>query len=558
MKLFSQMELKYQAFTNAVKNYLSKTLPNFGTSYGNNTIFGQLINVVTSSVQNMLLYIEDAMTEQNKYTAQRKKSIYSLASQSGYQPFLGKAAGVALNISFVPNNTEHLNVMINNKTPLVCTQNGLLYNILLPQETIVLSLDKDNSSRQIYAVQGRFETQSFMSRGGDFYTQNFNYAGNIDTEYIEVKINGEKWEYCSSVYDMEPNHKQWTYRVSLAGGIDLIFGNQIYGRALKADDMISVTYLLHDGSLGNVDVNTETYFVFNDALQDLSGNEVDGNNVFNITFASLDAVTSGSNSETIHQVKQMIGLNSRSFVLSSADNYKTFINRFAFCGYNRTWSVPGSLVVNSLIMKNYQHNLKTGVDYFSLNESDFKLSTEQKNSIKKCIQMSGCQLAGVTYEIIDPIIYKYAMYVYVTLKNNQGDRAFVSNKIRSLVGDFFSNIQSDIFIPKSDIVQYLKNNVEEIDGVDVYFLSEANEKALQTKRYEKTTYISDPISGLSKKKIETVYVEEGTNPNLGLDEHGNIYLENDEQFPVLMGQWDFMNDSNDQVVINDPLIITFR
>jgi hypothetical protein len=506
----------------------------------------------------MLLYIEDAMTEQNKYTAQRKKSIYSLASQSGYQPFLGKAAGVALNISFVPNNTEHLNVMINNKTPLVCTQNGLLYNILLPQETIVLSLDKDNSSRQIYAVQGRFETQSFMSRGGDFYTQNFNYAGNIDTEYIEVKINGEKWEYCSSVYDMEPNHKQWTYRVSLAGGIDLIFGNQIYGRALKADDMISVTYLLHDGSLGNVDVNTETYFVFNDALQDLSGNEVDGNNVFNITFASLDAVTSGSNSETIHQVKQMIGLNSRSFVLSSADNYKTFINRFAFCGYSRTWSVPGSLVVNSLIMKNYQHNLKTGVDYFSLNENDFKLSTEQKNSIKKCIQMSGCQLAGVTYEIIDPIIYKYAMYVYVTLKNNQGDRAFVSNKIRSLVGDFFSNIQSDIFIPKSDIVQHLKNNIEEIDGVDVYFLSEANEKALQTKRYEKTTYISDPISGLSKKKVETVYVEEGTNPNLGLDEHGNIYLENDEQFPVLMGQWDFVNDSNDQVVINDPLIITFR
>ena len=558
MKLFSQMELKYQAFTNAVKNYLSKTLPNFGTSYGNNTIFGQLINVVTSSVQNMLLYIEDAMTEQNKYTAQRKKSIYSLASQSGYQPFLGKAAGVALNISFVPNNTEHLNVMINNKTPLVCTQNGLLYNILLPQETIVLSLDKDNSSRQIYAVQGRFETQSFMSRGGDFYTQNFNYAGNIDTEYIEVKINGEKWEYCSSVYDMEPNHKQWTYRVSLAGGIDLIFGNQIYGRALKADDMISVTYLLHDGSLGNVDVNTETYFVFNDALQDLSGNEVDGNNIFNITFASLDAVTSGSNSETIHQVKQMIGLNSRSFVLSSADNYKTFINRFAFCGYNRTWSVPGSLVVNSLIMKNYQHNLKTGVDYFSLNENDFKLSAEQKASIKKCIQMSGCQLAGVTYEIIDPIIYKYAMYVYVTLKNNQGDRAFVSNKIRSLVGDFFSNIQSDIFIPKSDIVQHLKNNVEEIDGVDVYFLSEANEKALQTKRYEKTTYISDPISGLSKKKIETIYVEEGTNPNLGLDEHGNIYLENDEQFPVLMGQWDFVNDSNDQVVINDPLIITFR
>ena len=73
MKLFSALQLQYNNFEEAVKKYLSQTLSSFGTNYGNSTIFGQLINVLSSSVQNIMLYIEDAMVEQNKYTAKRKK-----------------------------------------------------------------------------------------------------------------------------------------------------------------------------------------------------------------------------------------------------------------------------------------------------------------------------------------------------------------------------------------------------------------------------------------------------------------------------------------------------
>ena len=49
----------------------------------------------------------------------------------------------------------------------------------------------------------------------------------------------------------------------------------------------------------------------------------------------------------------------------------------------------------------------------------------------------------------------------------------------------------------------------------------------------------------------------GENPNLGLDEHGNIYLPSDEQFPVLMGGWDYIN-SEGQEVNAEPIIITFK
>ena len=140
MKVFNLLQIKYQEFNESVKAYISKTLSDFGTTYGNNTIFGQLINVVGSVVQNIMLYIEDAMTEQNKYTAQRKKSIYGLAVQSGYIPSLGKAATCNIKLTFIPSNFRDLNVVIPNKTRLMCSQNGLIYNIVLPQENIILSI----------------------------------------------------------------------------------------------------------------------------------------------------------------------------------------------------------------------------------------------------------------------------------------------------------------------------------------------------------------------------------------------------------------------------------
>ena len=293
-------------------------------------------------------------------------------------------------------------------------------------------------------------------------------------------------------------------------------------------------------------------------MKDINGDEVDGNGVFNVTFASMDSVTTGSNSESIEQVRQMIGLNSRSLVLASPNNYKELLNKLSFCGYNRTWTEPGTLFINSLIMKNYKSLLNDKKTYFSLTEQDFKLSDNQKTSIKNYIQNSGNQLAGVTYRICDPELCKYAMYVYLKMKNVNYEKEFISNSIRKLIGEFFSEVKSDILIPKSDIIQLLKNNITDLDGVDVYFLSERNETAIQTGKYEKIDKKFDPSIGTYKTTKTTVYLYPGENPNLGLDEHGNIYLESDEQFPVLMGGWDYLNNKEQEVGITDPLIIIFE
>lgn len=548
MKIFSLLDIQYSDFTSKVKSYLSKMLSEYGNHFGSNTIFGQILTVIGNAVQNIMLYIEDSLVEQNKYTAQRKKSIYGLAALSGYQPSYGKASIVSLKMNFTPHNknenNDSINVLINNHEPMTCTQNGLIYNLILPQESIVMNPERDNHFKYLTAVQGRFESQRFISEGGQYYTEHFTFNGNMDTDYISVKVNDEKWDYCVSLYDMDSNAKQYTWKTSIDGGIDLIFGNGTHGKQLNVNDVIDITYLVHDGEIGNVNPQLETYFTFDNPLNDINGDTHDGNSLFNVTFADTDPITSGSNSETMQSVRHMIGLNSRSLVLASPQNYKMFISRFGFVGYNRTWNDAGSMVVNSLILKNFKSLVGNGSDYFKLNESDFKLSDAQKKSIYDCIESTGNQLAGIKYNIYDPDLCKYAMYIYISLKDHKKDKEHIKSMIRQLIGDFFTNVESDIFIPKSDIIQLIKNNIENIDGVDVYILSQRNEEAIMTNKYIENG--------------KEVFIYDGENPNLGLDTHGNIWLKNDSQFPILMGGWDYMNDDGTPVTINDPLIITFE
>ena len=562
MNVLNLLQMRFNDLQNQVRVYLSKTLKDYNENYGNNTILGQLINVLGSTVQNVLLYIEDGLTEQNKYTVQRKKSIYSLAQLGGYNPSMGKAASCMVKMTIRPNNYNSYSITIPNKTKLVCSKNGMKYNIILPQEAVTFSIADDIQNKFLQIVEGNFESQSFISSGGQLYTQNVLFNSDIDIDFLEVKVNNEVWERKESLYDMDPIANQYVVKTSLNKGIDILFGNNQYGKSLNTGDKIDVTYLLHNGELGNIDVDEDVYFLFQDNIKDTEGESIDGNGIFVIKLTDSSSVSGGTYSESAAKVKEMIGYNSRALVLADPKNYKVLLNRFSFVGYNRTWSDEGSLIVNSIILKNYKQMLERGSDYFNLQKSDLFLTEAQKTSLKNYISNSGQQLAGVTYKINDPEVCKYAAYVYLKMKDVQYDKPSVEQSIRDAVGDFFMNIQNDMFIPKSDLVSVIKKASDAIDGVDLYFLGEKNEKAIIDKHYINKTYSYNASKGNYDIKEEMVYVEDGVNPGIGFDEYGNIYLDNNDQFPVLMGGWQFRSSKQGEApqytTISNPLILVFR
>jgi hypothetical protein len=214
--------------------------------------------------------------------------------------------------------------------------------------------------------------------------------------------------------------------------------------------------------------------------------------------------------------------------------------------------------VNSLIVKNFKSNVSNGNEYFNLSEDDFILTPLQKSTLQTYIKNSGGQLAAVTYNIFDPVLYKYAMYVYVKLKEDKFNKDLISKQIRHNIGEFFADISSDMFIPKSDIIHMLKNTIDGIDGVDIYLLSQKNEEAIYKGQYTEDIYVLNNITGQYVKKTEKVKLYPGENPNLGLDSHGNISLKSNEHFPVLMGNWKYVNSEGDEIQITDPLTIIFN
>ena len=71
MKLFNILDTTFDNFDNTVRNYLSKTFNDLGLNYTPNQIFGVIYEGIKGVMQNALFYIEDALTEQNIYTATR-------------------------------------------------------------------------------------------------------------------------------------------------------------------------------------------------------------------------------------------------------------------------------------------------------------------------------------------------------------------------------------------------------------------------------------------------------------------------------------------------------
>ena len=558
MKILDTLSMTFERYMTQVRSYMQENVPNF-SRIGNSSVIGQLINVIGASVNNVMIYLQDAFAEQNKYTAQRKKSIYGLAAQTGFNASLGYAAGMNFRMIYMPNNVNDLTYILKNKTKVLCTQNGLTYNIILPQENVIFTTAKDMSSKQIYAVEGTFETQEFISTGGQLYSINVVFNGDCDITYTEVYVNDELWTRRESLYDMAADGKEYVIHTSLNKGFDIIFGNDNFGRSLKADDKITVNYLTHNGELGNIDYSLPVSIVFSDPIVDASGNEINADEVFNIEIAERPA-NNGTYSDKTDFVKEMIGYNSRAMVLADEKNYKLYLSRISFVGWNHTWSEEGSLVVNSIILKNYKTQMENGDEYFNLKEKDFILSDEQKKSIQTSIKNSGSQLAGTVLNIFDPKLVKYAVYVYIKMNDVSYDKTLIQDNIHKLIGQFMGDINSDTIIAKSDIVHLLKSNIENIDSVDIYFLSERNEKAIIDGKYTIENYIYNPKTKLYDTK-STIYSVIG-DPGLGLDAHGNIFVESVFQFPVLMGGWQYISSSSafekQYTTVSDPVIIVFE
>lgn len=551
MKLFTVMQTAFENFDNTVRTYLAKTFNNLGLQYTHSQIFGVIFDGMKGIMQNIMFYIEDALTEQNIYTASRKQSIYSLAKLSGFEPSYGNSANGSLLASLHISNGLDSNsskIYLKNHSTLTNKTNGLTYSVILPTDYYVFDLEKPLIKHEISVVQGIFVNNNYVSKGLALETISIKSAELFDMNYVSVKVDGKEYDKVGNLYDMTENGEQYMLNVGFDNGFEISFGDGIHGRKLTEGQTVQVEYLKHGGLAGNISPNEESSFIFGELGKDTLGNDVNINDFVDLKVQTC--LSGGTNSDSISFVRKMIGTNSRSSVLASEDNFKLFFKRFSFIGHINCWSESNSMNVNITCLRNFSKEIKSAEDYFNISVNDLLLTDNQKRMINNTLENSKKAFAGVSLKFQDPVIRKFAAICYVKV-DNSFDKDIAKVSIRKILGEyFFNSIEDTQFISKSKIINKIHNEVDCVKSIDIDFISDLNESAYKNGYYYKYMLA---YSNSTYRYVTTKVMYESSNTP-GLDMYGNISLESKLEIPVLKGGFYYYPNKTENDVSNGIVV----
>lgn len=540
MKLFNLNQTTFENFDSSVNNYLSKAFGSLGIQYSDNQIFKVIFNGIKGIFQNIMVYIEDAFTEQNIETATRKKSLYSLAKLSGYEAYYGSAATGIISANLISNtnlNESLRKIYINNHSYIQDLNNGMTYIIYLQTDRYVFDINKPLMNYDFKVVQGVFNTSTYSAQGTTLETIHLTINGLYDKNYIKVYVNNKEWQQVSNLYDMTQDGEEYILSIGFENELDISFGNGVYGKLLSEGDNIKIEYITHNGEEGNV-TNLNDTFKFVSNGYDYNGDSIDLNNYIKLNIENY--ISGGTNSDSVSTVRSMIGYNSRSNVLASIDNYILFLKHFSFLGNFNVWSEENSstLMINGIT--NRLNNITDLKEYEEVIDSELILSNQQKQNILTVLNNSNNTFAGININFVDPIIYQYAIVAYVKLEDSYY-KDIVEVNIQNSILKYFSTKNFNIsFIAKSDILKYILDNVNHIKSLTLEIISQKNEEANKNGYYYKynTTVYNNKVNYIKKR-----YGYEVGNP-VGLDSIGNISLDSKLYMPLLRGGFVYYPDKN--------------
>lgn len=546
MRLFNLIETAYENFNNTINAYLKKTLEGFGIRYSNNQIFGALLTAINGVIQNAMFYIEDAFTEQNIYTATRKKSIYNLAKISGYKPYYGSAAtgtvlvGMRLNYN---SSSSTKKIYIPNYTTLRSSSTGLQYVMLLPTDEYVIDISKPLISHEFKVVEGTMNISQYTAIGVNNESFSVSLNGMFDEQYVNVRVNGEEWTQTGCLYDMTTGSKEYVINAGYDSLFEISFGNGVFGRRLEEGDTVVVRWLQHNGERGNIAYSGDARFTFSSVLANSNGVAIDGDEYLVIQMRS--SISGGNEADSIADAKASIGYNSRSLVYTTTDNFKLFLRRFSFVGWNNVVCDSNTLTITCSCLRNLVPYLSNDVsEYYNLTPDEMVLSNTEKELLLTALDQSNKLFGGINVQFSDPLIRQYSAICYVKLSSDSVNRDDIKNKISLIFAQYFSGLsESTLFIPKSDLITNVINQYSDsISAFDFDFISEINESGFRNGYY--ISYKSQWVNGIYTNVPYQVQYTKDSTP--GLDDFGNISLTNEMEVVLFHGGFAYYPDKTDK------------
>jgi len=488
--------------------------------------WGQILFVLENLSQLILYFIEDSITELNMQEATRSYSVKSLARIAGYDPVRGMSAQgeVAVSWNLKEADAGGGAVILSGYPKIQSIQNGLPYTLILNSPTVKIPLTR-GSSFNFKIVQGSFSSSNFTGTGRAL--QSFNLPSKagayIDQFYVDVYVNGTKWERYESLYDIPLEGEGYLVKSGIEEGIDIYFGNSNFGKAPQAGSTVRVEYLQTSGFSGNLQSRTDSILTYRflDSGTDVFGNDVNLNNYLSV--AGVLDPSFGADPEPIEITRLVAPKTSRAFVFANSENYEIFLQRFNIFSQIQVFStfddeyLDDDNVIYIFLVPDVTISLTSNQDYFDIPQNQFALTTSQKLSILNLIEDSGRMIATTVVKIIDSEIKRFIGNVSMSIFEGY-DPEIIKDKVRTSISEYMLNLKRRDRIPKSDIIALIEG-IDGVDSVAFYFIGQDNES------YHSTV---DNLPNASATQL---------NRQVGLDEFGDIIIGRGE-LVLLRGGWE--------------------
>ena len=544
MSFFSKSRIKATELFEDSFEYLQRTYDQAIETFTPASPFGQVLTVVANLGELIFFYIESIATESNIARARNIESIYGLSRLTGHDPTRGISSRGIIGLRLNTSASTLLNgdyVQIMNGSSLEISQNNLTYFLKFNSDFI--RLDKTTKTFvNVEIIQGEKDEQSFTGSGLPLQSYNLVTKDPTDQFLVDIFVDGELWKLVDSIYDMNPGEKAAMVKTSITGGLSIFFGTTQFGIAPALGSRIRVTYIKTRGASGNIG-GKQIDMKFSDPGTDPSGEEVDLNEILSMNITRNPMF--GSDSEDPAFTRLIAPYASNSFVLANPNNYIYYLSKYDFWSFIDAYNTKNDEyldddnIIYLFLIPDVRKKLTSDIDYFSIPEVEFSMTDAEKEMTYEILNKSGRQVVTAETRIVDPIIKKYALNVVIRWFENY-DKDAIRIEIRKNLDEYFLNVNRRDRIPRSDIVSIIEN-VDGIDSVNVFFISEENENAIRNGYYEIPVYGTDPITDqrvlIENKKI---VLKKGEDPQLGLDSFGDVVIENND-LAIIRGGWEDRN-----------------
>lgn len=463
-----------------------------------------LINLLSYNTHYIGYYVKMLLNESFIDSSVKRESLLSKAKLTGYLP-RGKTAAradISLTIDIDTSDTEQYEPQSK--------------SILIPRGTSFSGVNSDLDQRIFYTIDDIFvknvdytqppivtySSDTFTIYEGKLQEWKFKIDTSllnqryiiqdktIDVDTIRVVVmpdgsfTGEEYLLAGSVFDVNSDSKVYYLTTQEEGYFEIIFGNNIFGKAPGNKSVVYVYYISTNGESGNGCKK----FRFNKPSQDIPTENNIGNwEDFTVVTQSGTISSGGCEEETVDSLRFTIPHHNRrqNRIVTSDDFKSIIISEFRNIDSINVWGGENN------IYKDY------GKIYLSVKPKyTDKLTQTAKIDIQNKLLTRYC-VVGMQPVFVDPEFVNVELTVYAKIESKKTIKTFgeIEKDIMNIILDYnstnlnvFDNFLSDVTLMNS-----IKENVTSIKSCYSKKILNKNQTIIYDSEIENQMFIGNPI-----------------------------------------------------------------